>query len=154
MDEHVLEAELDVVGQLARRFPANEVARLEDRERIVDALQRADRAQDVSPERLADDRGREKRRARVVGDRVDARCDRLANGHRERVRVATFGDGGRELFEEERVSFGDFDQAPDIQTPFPSDELARKLGRRGFGKRVENDRRLRDEPATPPGPRV
>src|SRR5207248_1097453 len=50
--EHVLERELRIAGQLARRVAAHEIACLEDCERLVEVVESTRRLNDSAPERL------------------------------------------------------------------------------------------------------
>jgi hypothetical protein len=62
-DQHVLERELDVARQLARRVATDEVARLEHGKCLVDVVDSGERSDAAAPECLPDDGGGEQRAA-------------------------------------------------------------------------------------------
>src|SRR5579884_3641833 len=150
-DEDVPERELRVAGELARGIAADEVARLQLRQRAVDVADLAGRLQHVAPERAADDRCAEERFARLGRQRVDARRDRLADRDRQPAARLDLGQGGRELLEEQRVAAGGLDDRRQLggRRALRAYETARQLGGLLGAQRVERDRRLRREAGAP-----
>ena len=75
----MLEGELLVAADPRHRLATDEIARLEDGQRVVDAVAVGEGFDDTAPERLPDHGRRQERRPRVGGKRIDPRRDRLAH---------------------------------------------------------------------------
>ena len=102
-DQHVLEAVLDVAGDLALWVPDDQPAVLERVQRVDHTVGRHHGGEHVAPEGVPDHRGVEQHRPRARRERVDPRRDRREHGRRQLLGPGLVGDRGRELLEEQRV---------------------------------------------------
>jgi hypothetical protein len=142
--------ELGVVGHLARRVPADQISRLEDVQRLVEVVDSTHRLERASPERLPDHRCSEQSRTRSSRHRVDAGGDRRLDRHRQLVGVHARNRRGQ-LLEKEGIALGDLDQTPDIRRSVAggTQQVGGELGRVCGRERLEKNRRLGDEAASP-----
>ena len=148
-DQDVLEAVLDVVGDVALGVPDDQPAVLERIQRIDHPVRRHHGGEHVAPEGVPDHRGVEQHRPRTRRERVDPRSDRREHRRGQFLWPSLVGDRGRELLEEQRVPFAGGHDAVDRRGA----HLREQRRRDGHGlvrrERLERERGLADQAAPP-----
>ena len=148
-DQYVLEAVLDVVGDVALGVPDDQPAVLERIQRIDHPVRRHHGGEHVAPEGVPDHRGVEQHRPRTRRERVDPRSDRREHRRGQFLWPSLVGDRGRELLEEQRVPFAGGHDAVDRRRG----HLREQCRRHGHGlarrERLERQGGLADHAAPP-----